>query len=232
MPVIEFRSLKEPQHVFAVMPSALNDDRWNYTDKAIAPQIVWADCMGDYPTRHTPYGVVVSERLEEVLHALATHLAADPTHVRLLSDIWPREPHADHVLALHKLKYNPAKPTYYTQYGETSVAKSKKGESGWYEVPTWANGANDPAQIYGLYPQYQHHALHQFVWMAKVMRVLPGSWRMPERFLPYGLKERANYLAHLLASLQATVDAYRETKRAADALDTYNSMIEFDKTKK
>lgn len=231
MAVIEFRSLVNPQHVFAVMPGILNDNSWNYSEKAISPYFVWADCINDYPTRHTPYGLVISERFEEFLHALALHLQDKPKHVQALAEKWPRIARDEVILRFHKIKYNESKKTYYNEYGETSVARSCQHDRRWTLVLEHANGGNTPAQCYSMMPHGYNNSLYRFLWFTKANNVIPGSWKIPKGFLPDVVEERQNYLANLVACLQSMVNAWREGEAARRSLENYTGMVEYDKTK-
>ncbi len=138
MAVIELRSTVNPDHILAIFPAPLNDFRaWDYSDKAISPYVAFSDCMGDYPTRHTPYGVMTSERIEEFLYALALYLkdkGANP----VIADMWPRKPDPAKLMRFHELKYDEGKTVYFSEHGETSKAKKYKHDSRWREVPPWA----------------------------------------------------------------------------------------------
>ena len=163
MAVIELRSHLNPQHVFVVFPADMDDHthRGLYDHHYVSPRVAWADCMGDWPTRHTPYGPLVSDRLEEFLYSLALYLK-DKGPNPVVSEFWPRPPKAETILRLHKLDKD--KHQYFNDYGEASNAKSKAHDRRWREVPPWANGTLTPAQIYGLYPHAQHNSLYRLVW--------------------------------------------------------------------
>jgi hypothetical protein len=229
MAVIEFRSLVNPDHIFMIFPSDLHpDNRWGYTNKAVNPQVAFADCMGDYPTKHTPPGLLISERLEEFLHALARHMRANGCNP-VISQMWPKEPKADTIQRFHKLKYSDKKPTYYNHHGETSVALSAKHDTRWTPVPEWAHGANTPAQIYGLYTHGWHNSLYALIFLKACAEAIKGTWTFPPQFVPAGIT--VNRLEWLLACVGDQVNAYKMNERAASELDTYEGMKEYDDKK-
>ncbi len=222
MAVIELRSTVNTDHILAIFPAPLNDFRaWDYSDKAISPYVAFADCMGDYPTRHTPYGVMTSERIEEFLYALALYLkekGANP----VIADMWPRKPDPVKLMRFHELKYAEGKTTYFSEHGETSKAAKYKNDRRWREVPPWALGDNSAGQIYGLMQHGWHNSLYQLVFMRQCWRTLP-SFRLDPIFLPHGLKERENALFRLLDCCQSHIDAFKATTDANKDLEFYES---------
>ncbi len=226
MAVIELpRSEKNPQHIISVFPSPLNDMRsWDYSANAISPYVAWSDCINDYPTRHTPYGVMPSDRLEEFLFLLASYMKANGANP-VIADMWPRQPEPAKLLRFHELKHggsNPP-PLFNANSGETSKAAKYRNNRDWREVPPWATGHNTAAQVYQLYPHGWHNSLYQLVWYRQAWRTLPFG-TCEDTPIPDTLKKRAQGIWRLLDACQSYVDAFKAKASGDNDLDCYESV--------
>lgn len=223
MAVIEFQSKSNPQHVFCILPANVDffsSARWEYSDKTISPRVCWSDCINDYPTKHTPWGLLISERLEEFLYSLACYMKEHGCNP-VISSMWAKNLNPVIVQRFYEMKYNEKRKSYYNQFGETSISVKKGKERGWKEIPEWATGSNNPATIYGLWEHGQHNSLYALHFLFEVGKIVPGHWKIPERFLPHGLKEREVALTWLIRTCQSYIDAFRAKEEANENFESY-----------
>jgi hypothetical protein len=219
----DFPSKLNPQHAFNVAATdRIGDGSWIYSDKIISPRVVWADCMGDAPTRHTPYAPLISERLEEFLYTLACYLAEHGCNADIAS-MWPRDLEPSRINRFANITYNERKPTYYNMYGETSTAKRHATENNWSKVPEWATGNNDAAKIYSLQMAFIPiaNSLHALHFLREATKITGIHYTIPEQFLPYGLKDKGPSLASLLSICQGYIDAYKALERTKQDMESW-----------
>lgn len=212
-----------PSHVFNIA----NDDRfclhWAWSDAVISPRIVWADCMGDGRTRHTPYAPLNSERLEEFLYTLACYMAENGCNEEIAS-IWPCDLEPSRIARFANLAASGRKPVYYNRSGETSTAKRcGHSSSEWTQVPEWAQGNNDAGTIYGLQRAFDptSNSLHALHFLREARKITGIHYTVCERFLPHGLKDKWPSLDSLISICQSHIDAYKAMEKAKNEMETW-----------
>lgn len=134
---MHFKSLKNNEKGYS----------WHYESMnghGISPYANQFDTYGDGMTQHSPYYHVGIEQLQDYLFSMAAHLQEFPEDIKALDGggWWNYSVSGQQINFFKKLIYDEKKTRYYNKSEmKVSSAPSKRYDTRWKEVPTWADGS-------------------------------------------------------------------------------------------